>query len=361
MYKRLLKPIFFSMDPEHAHDVMRMGGRLANNAVVSGALRAVFGVVDPRLRVEAAGITFSNPIGLAAGLDKNVELVGLCAGLGFGHLELGTVTGQPQPGNPKPRIFRIADEEALINRMGFPSEGADVVERRLRSIRNRLKDLPPIGMNIGKSKIVELEHAIDDYRYSFERLAPLSDYVTVNVSSPNTQGLRQLQERERLTALLKTLSQSNARGVPIFVKVAPDLELSALEEVVEVCLQCSIAGIIATNTTISRDSLRASIQEAGGLSGAPLRERSLAVVRFLGRQIQGRMALIGVGGISSGDDALAMLAAGATMVQVYTGLIYQGPGLVKTINQGLISYMDRHGCRSLGDAVAAWSEERKVA
>lgn len=246
--------------------------------------------------MNVAGITFSNPIGLAAGLDKSVELVGLCAGLGFGHLELGTVTALPQPGNPKPRIFRIADEEALINRMGFPSEGADVVERRLRSIRKRLKDLPPIGMNIGKSKSVELEHAIDDYRYSFERLAPLSDYVTVNVSSPNTQGLRQLQERERLTALLQALSQSNTRGVPIFVKVAPDLELSALEEVVDVCLQCSMAGIIATNTTISRDSLRASIQETGGLSGSPLREKSLAVVRFLGRQIQGRMALIGVGG-----------------------------------------------------------------
>jgi dihydroorotate dehydrogenase len=361
MYKGLLKPIFFSMDPENAHDVMRMGGRLANNSVVSGALHAVFGVSDPRLRVSVAGLTFSNPIGLAAGLDKNVELVGLCAGLGFGHLELGTVTGQPQPGNPKPRIFRIAEEEALINRMGFPSEGADVVEKRLRSIRKRLKGLPPIGINIGKSKAVELERAIDDYRYSFERLAPLSDYVTVNVSSPNTQGLRQLQERDRLTALLQSLTQANVRRVPIFVKVAPDLELSALEEVVEVCLQSSIAGVIATNTTISRDSLQRRIEEAGGLSGAPLRDRALSIVRFLGRHIQGRMALIGVGGISTADDVLAMLAAGASMVQVYTGLIYQGPGLIKTINQGLISYMDRHGCRSLQDAVVAWAEERKVA
>lgn len=361
MYAKLLKPIFFSMDPENAHDVMRMGARLANNAVVSDALRTVFGVSDPRLRVSVAGLTFANPIGLAAGLDKNVELVGLCAGLGFGHLELGTVTGEPQPGNPKPRIFRIAEEEALINRMGFPSEGAAVIESRLRSIRKRFKHLPPIGMNIGKSKVVELERAIDDYRYSFERLAPLSDYVTVNVSSPNTQGLRQLQERERLTALLQALSQSNARRVPIFVKVAPDLEVSALEEVVDVCLQCSVAGIIATNTTISRESLRSRIDEAGGLSGAPLREKSLAVVRFLGRHIQGRMALIGVGGVSGSDDVLAMLAAGASLVQVYTGLIYQGPGLIKTINQGLISYMDRHRCRSLQDAIAAWAEERKVA
>lgn len=361
MYNRLLKPLFFSMDPESAHDLMRVFGRLTNSSLVSGALGTFFGVADPRLRVAVAGLSFPNPIGLAAGLDKNVELVGLCAALGFGHLELGTVTGQPQPGNPKPRIFRIADEKAIINRMGFPSEGADAVERQLREVRKRLNNLPPIGINIGKSKVVELERAIDDYRYSFERLAPLSDYITVNVSSPNTQGLRQLQERDRLTALLQSLGDLNERKLPIFLKVAPDLEWGALEEVVEVCLQCSVAGIIATNTTVSRDALRSNLQEAGGLSGAPLREKSLAVVRFLAQQINGRMALIGVGGISTAEDVLNMLAAGACMVQVYTGLIYEGPGLVKSINQQLISYMDRHGCRSLRDAVEVWAEEQKVA
>ena len=361
MYKTLLKPLFFSMDPEVAHDWMRFGGRFANNAPLSGLLETFFGVRDSRLQVEVAGLSFPNPIGLAAGLDKNVELVGLLRGLGFGHLELGTVTGQPQAGNPKPRIFRIGDERALINRMGFPSEGADVARERLKTVRGRFKSLPPIGINIGKSKVVELEHAIDDYKYSFERLAPLADYVTVNVSSPNTQGLRQLQERDRLTALLQSLAASNTDKRPIFVKVAPDLELSALEEVVDVCLQCGVAGVIATNTTISRDSLRSSIQEAGGLSGAPLRDKSLEVVRFLGCIINRRMVLIGVGGISSVDDVLAMLAAGASMVQVYTGLIYEGPGLIKALNQQLIWYMDRHGCRSLNDAVSAWSEERKVA
>ena len=361
MYKTLLKPIFFSMNPEVAHDWMRFGGGFANNTFVSGLLGTFFGVEDPRLKVDVAGISFPNPIGLAAGLDKNVELVGLCAGLGFGHLELGTITAQPQPGNPKPRIFRIGEERALINRMGFPSEGADVARERLIAIRKRFKKLPPLGINIGKSKVVELEHAIDDYRYSFQQLSSLADYVTVNVSSPNTQGLRQLQERDRLTALLQTLAACNVDKRPIFVKVAPDLELSALEEVVEVCLQCGVAGIIATNTTISRDSLRSTIQEAGGLSGAPLREKSLGVVQFLGRVINGRMALIGVGGISSVDDVLAMLAAGASMVQVYTGLIFEGPGLIKTLNQQLISYMNRQGCSSLKDAVGAWSEERKVA
>lgn len=361
MYKTLIKPLFLSMDPENAHDLMRHGARLANNPAISGLLRGFFGVTDPRLKVAVAGLEFENPVGLAAGLDKNVELVGLCNGLGFGHLELGTVTAQAQTGNPKPRIFRIPEEAALINRMGFPSGGADIAYERLAAVRKTFSKLPPIGINIGKTKVVELDQAIDDYRYSFEKLSPLADYVTVNVSSPNTPGLRQLQERDRLTALLETLKSSNVHHRPIFVKVAPDLELSALEEVVEVCLQTSVAGIIATNTTISRDSLRSQIKEVGGLSGAPLKEKSLSVVRFLADKIAGRMALIGVGGIASADDALDMMKAGASMVQVYTGLIYEGPGLVKAINQGLIAFMDAHGCKSLREAVQAWAQARKVA
>ncbi|MEY4667790.1 MAG: dihydroorotate dehydrogenase 2 [Pseudomonadota bacterium] len=361
MYKTLLKPLFFSMDPEHAHDLMRTGAQLANVSLISGLLKGFFNVVDPRLSVTVAGLSFPNPIGLAAGLDKNVELVGLCAGLGFGHLELGTVTGRPQPGNPKPRIFRIADEQALINRMGFPSEGADVAEGRLRAVRARFPSLPPIGINIGKSKVVELDQAIEDYCYSFERLAPLADYVTVNVSSPNTQGLRQLQERDRLTALLRSLAAANTHHRPIFVKVAPDLELSALDEVVDVCAECSVAGIIATNTTISRDSLRSRIEEAGGLSGAPLREKSLKIVEYLGQRVSGRMALIGVGGVSSAGDVLSMIGAGASMVQVYTALIYEGPALIRTINQELISYMNAHGYRNLQEAGRAWFERRQVA
>jgi dihydroorotate dehydrogenase len=361
MYRTLLKPLFFSMNPEGAHDLMRHGAGLAESPLVSGMLKRRFEVSDPRLGVSVAGITFPNPVGLAAGLDKNVELVGLCSGLGFGHLELGTVTAQAQPGNPKPRIFRIAEERALINRMGFPSEGADVVERRLRKVRERFAALPPIGINIGKSKVIEIDHAIDDYRYSFERLAPLADYVTVNVSSPNTQGLRQLQERDRLTALLQALGEINVYRRPIFVKVAPDLDLSALEEVVEVCLRCSVAGIIATNTTITRDSLASSIRESGGLSGVPLREKSLRVVKFLGERIAGRMALIGVGGVSCGTDVLAMLSVGASIVQLYTGLIYEGPGLVRSINQELVSFMDAHRCRSLQDAASEWLQRRQVA
>lgn len=357
MYKSLVKPAFFALEPETAHDVMRFGAKLANSEVVSRALRKMYEVWDARLAVHVAGLSFPNPIGLAAGLDKNAELVGLCAGLGFGHLELGTVTAQPQAGNPKPRIFRLAEDRALINRMGFPSGGADELKARLARIRSRFSVLPPIGINIGKSKVTELDHAIDDYRYSFEQLAPFADYVAVNVSSPNTPNLRQLQERDRLQALLQTLRDVNVHKRPIFVKVAPDLTWSAVEEFIECCFESGVAGIIATNTTLSREGLQAQIEQAGGLSGAPLREKSLEMVRFIGSRLAGRMALIGVGGISSSDDVLAMLAAGASMVQVYTALIYEGPGLVKSLNRGLVQYMDEHGCRSIYDAAAVWKEQ----
>jgi len=361
MYKTILRPAFFALDPEHAHDVMRLGARLANNRLVSNALRSVFQVWDARLAVHVAGLSFANPIGLAAGLDKNAELVGLCAGLGFGHLELGTVTAKPQAGNPKPRIFRLAADQALINRMGFPSGGADEVERRLIAIRRSFPALPPIGINIGKSKVTEIEHAIDDYRYSFAKLSPYADYIAVNVSSPNTPGLRQLQERERLQALLLALRDDNVHRRPIFVKVAPDLTWPAVEEVIECCISAGVAGIIATNTTLGRDGLVTEIDQAGGLSGAPLRQKSLEMVRFIGARLGGKLALIGVGGVSSVEDVLSMMAAGASMVQVYTGLIYEGPGLVKTLNTGLIRFMDQHGCRSVYEAVAAWANRRAVA
>lgn len=356
MYSSILKPIFLSMDPEAAHNLMRLCAAPINHPITSRLLGSFFDVSDPRLHVSVGGLSFKNPIGLAAGLDKNVELVGLMSALGFGHLELGTVTAQPQAGNPRPRIFRIAEEEALINRMGFPSHGADKIEARLKSVRQSFSCLAPIGINIGKSKVVEIEKAVADYVYSFEHLAPLADYVTVNVSSPNTPGLRQLQERDRLSELLRSLAAVNRHARPIFVKVAPDLEFTALEEVVDVCLGCGVAGIIATNTTLSRNTLRSPIQEAGGLSGAPLRTKSLEVVRFLGRIISGRMALIGVGGISSFEDVMAMLSAGASMVQLYTALIYRGPGVIRSINQELISYMDLHSCASLKDAVDLWAD-----
>jgi dihydroorotate dehydrogenase len=365
MYRYILRPLFFSMQPENAHDLMRAGGRVANCAPVSRILRSHYNVVDPRLQVQVAGLSFSNPIGLAAGLDKNAELLGLWNGLGFGHIELGTVTAKAQPGNPKPRIFRLAADGALVNRMGFPSEGADYLAETLRRIRAGNLALPALGINIGKSKLTEIADAVADYAYSFKKLVPYVDYVTVNVSSPNTPGLRQLQERERLQGLLSELQSLNSQGKPIFVKVAPDLTLEALDEVIECCLASKMAGIIATNTTLGREGLSTSIDEAGGLSGVPLFRRSLEVVRFLGSRLAslpaGRLSLVGVGGIRSYQDVLSMLAAGAQMVQLYTALIYEGPGLVKSLNTGLVAFMDKHGCRSLQEATQVWASGLKAA
>lgn len=360
MYRLLVRPIFFSMQPECAHDLMRAAGKIANKASVSRFLQSRCEVSDPRLAATVAGIVFQNPIGLAAGLDKNAELLGLWNGLGFGHVELGTVTALAQPGNPKPRIFRLTADEALINRMGFPSEGADLVQKRLELMKRHLPGLPPLGINIGKSKVTDIEDAIADYRASFVKLAPLVDYVTVNVSSPNTPGLRQLQERDRLLALLRELQSANTSQKPIFVKVAPDLTFEAIGEVVDCCAQSGVAGLIATNTTISREGLSAAIDEAGGLSGAPLTRRALEVVSFIGRCIRetkrGPLALVGVGGISSYEHVLDMLGAGADLVQIYTGLIYKGPGIVKSLNSGLVKFMDRHRCSSLREAANIWKE-----
>jgi dihydroorotate dehydrogenase len=361
VYRQLVRPLFFSMAPETAHDVMRSIGTVANIPLISSVLRSLFAVRDPRLRVELAGLSFPNPIGLAAGLDKNAELIGLWNGLGFGHSELGTVTAKAQPGNPKPRIFRLAADHALINRMGFPSEGADHVERRLRSLRRVFAGIAPVGINIGKSKVTEIDDAIGDYQHSFSKLAPLVDYVTVNVSSPNTPGLRQLQERDRLMALLSALQSINNDRKPIFVKLAPDLTFTAVEEVLQCCFDTGMAGVIATNTTLSRDGLTTTIDEAGGLSGEPLKMKSLEMVRFIGSRLDDRLALIGVGGVSSSSDLLAMLAAGASMVQIYTTLIYRGPGVVREILRGVIDFMDRCGCSSLREAAEAYSAGRKAA
>jgi dihydroorotate dehydrogenase len=361
VYNSIIKPLLFSLDPEKAHEAMKGVSRVANVPLVSNALHRIYAHHDPRLATTVAGITFQNPLGLAAGFDKNADLVGICSALGFGHLELGTVTGRAQPGNPKPRIFRLSPDRALINRMGFPSEGADVLYERLSAIRKRFGSLPPLGINIGKSKEVELENAVDDYLYSFTKLAPLADYVAVNVSSPNTQNLRQLQDRDRLSHILTKIQEANTGRVPVFVKVAPDLTWPALEEAIECCLECGVAGIIATNTTLGRGGITTVINEAGGLSGAPLKARALEVVQFLGEKINGRMALIGVGGVETSEDVLAMLAAGASLVQIYTGLIYGGPGIVQRILRELSAFMDRTNSASIAEAARAWRDMKRAA
>ncbi len=296
-------------------------------------LRIIFQVRGDALHRKVAGMDFANPVGLAAGFDKNGRYLNAMAVLGFSHIEVGTITPRAQPGNPKPRLFRLVKSRALINRMGFNNEGVDVLAGRLSRKR------PPgliVGANIGKNKDTPLEDATNDYLISFRKLYALVDYFTVNVSSPNTPGLRTLQEKEPLTHLLSTLQKSNPDEKPVFLKIAPDLTEQQLDEIIDIVLDTKLAGVIATNTTIGREALsesKASIESigAGGLSGRPVFKKSIEVVRYLRDRGKGQFAIIGVGGIEDSASAAQHIEAGADLVQVYTGLIYSGPGLVKCI------------------------------
>lgn len=336
MLYRWLRPLLFRLDPESAHalslNTMRMVGALPPlGGIVRGLFRA-----DSR-PVEVFGLRFANPLGLAAGYDKDAVGWRGLACLGFGHLEVGSVTPQPQPGNPRPRVFRLADERSLINRLGFPSRGADYVARRL-SVRR-----PPglvVGVNIGKQRETPLERAAEDYEKLMERFAPLADYLAVNISSPNTPELRRLQQREWLGPLLRKLTARQAalaktldRSVPLLVKLSPDLDDADLDAALETILDTGVDGVIATNTTISRDGVRSN--EAGGLSGAALTERSARIVRAITERTADRLPVVACGGVMKPDDARVMLDAGARLVQLYTGLIYEGPGLVRRIARAL--------------------------
>lgn len=341
---RLLRPALFKLDPERAHNLTLRLLALP----VAPILSALFDFSDPRLAVAAFGLAFRNPVGLAAGYDKNgVALRGLAA-LGFGHIEAGTVTRASQPGNPRPRVFRLPADDALINRMGFPNAGAGRFVGQVSNLPNTI-----IGVNIGKSKDTPLDCAADDYCALLAQVAPLADYVAVNVSSPNTPGLRQLQTRTFVNDLFKQIAgtraslqrptsnfklQTSNPLPPILVKIAPDLSWPELDDILDAVVASGLDGIIATNTTLSRDGLHAPPRlrdEAGGLSGQPLRARSTEIIRYIYRRTQGKLPIIGVGGINSAGAALEKIRAGATLVQVYTGLIYEGPGLARAINRGL--------------------------
>lgn len=335
MYK-LVKPIFFSMNPEKAHYTVT--GGLKTFSKIWGAkalLKSLYSVSDPRLEREVFGLKFKNPVGLAAGFDKNAEYIEDMARFGFGFIEIGTVTPKPQPGNDKPRMFRLVNDEALINRMGFNNQGADVAAGRLKHLKDRGGVI--IGGNIGKNKVTPNEEAVNDYIYCFHALYDYVDYFVVNVSSPNTPGLRDLQEKEPLMRILDRLQQLNLGKVtpkPILLKIAPDLTNSQLDDIVDIVSETKIAGVIATNTTISREGLRSSqelLSEAGGVSGKPLTNRSTEVIRYLSQKSNQSFPIIGVGGIHSGADAIEKLNAGASLVQVYTGFIYEGPALVGDI------------------------------
>jgi dihydroorotate dehydrogenase len=336
MYQFLVRPFLFLFDPERVHHFTFGAIRLLHYIPGFGALvRAIYKQQAPQLERKLFGLTFPNPVGLAAGFDKDAKLFGPLSNFGFGFIEIGTLTPKPQPGNPKKRLFRLHLDQALINRMGFNNQGVDAAVKRLKKKHQVL-----IGGNIGKNKITPNVDAIDDYRYCFEALFDHVDYFVVNVSSPNTPNLRALQDKAPLTELLQTLQADNrqkAQPKPLLLKIAPDLTDEQLLDIIDIVAQTQIDGVIATNTTIARDNLKDPNQaETGGLSGRPLKDRSTEVIRFLATQSNKAFPIIGVGGIHRAEDALEKLEAGADLIQLYTGFIYQGPALIKAINQALL-------------------------
>jgi len=337
---RLLKFFLFRLDPERAHHVTMWWFMLFLKIPgVKALFKAMFCLRHPSLERTVAGMRFANPVGLAAGFDKNGLYMHAMACLGFSHIEVGTITPRPQPGNPKPRLFRLIQSRALINRMGFNNDGVDVLASRLRK---KKPEGVVIGANIGKNKDTSNEEAVNDYLKCFVTLYDLVDYFTVNVSSPNTPGLRSLQEKEPLTRLLSTLQEHNQKAKPVFLKIAPDLTLEQLDEIIGIILETKLTGVIATNTTITRDDLKEPKEHvdaigAGGLSGAPILEMSVSVVRYLKEKSNGRFVIIGVGGIEDSTGAKKHLDAGADLIQAYSGFIYTGPGLVKGILKGLLN------------------------
>ena len=353
LYKNLIRPILMNMDPERAHE-------LAVRALINpfstpffGVNRLVHRTTGPVLKTSLCGIPLDNPVGLAAGFDKNAVMYPKLHRLGFGFVEIGTVTAREQPGNEKPRLFRLMQDKALINRMGFNNEGADSVTARLQKRGARI----PLGGNIGKSKVTPLDEAVEDYAYSYRLMADHVNYFVVNVSSPNTPNLRKLQAREPLLELLQHLVALNqTRQLPILLKIAPDLNEHELDDIVSVVSESGVSGVIATNTTISREGLTAEAEQisaigAGGLSGPPVKQRSTEVVRFLRQKLPDHVDIVGVGGISDGHDAYQKIKAGACCVQIYTGLVYGGPNTVFNMLTQLEKLLKQDGFQKLSDAV----------
>jgi dihydroorotate dehydrogenase len=356
LYQLLLQPLLFRFDPERAHDLtLGLLLRLAQMPSLLKLWQCWQPLEHATLQTQVAGLHFPNPVGLAAGFDKSATAVAAFQALGFGFVEVGTVTPRPQVGNPLPRLLRVPADEAVINRMGFNNDGATAVAQRLKLPPGRT----PIGVNLGKNADTPLEQALNDYRACLEELFDVGNYVVVNVSSPNTPGLRALQTHASLRMLLNGVQDCNqalarARQVqprPLFVKIAPDLQPHELDDIVEAAQTCALDGIIATNTTTGREGLTTVIAEPGGLSGRPLRQRSTEVIRHVYRRAQGHIPIIGVGGIFSAEDAYEKICAGASLVQLYTGLIYRGPGLPHRINVGLERLLQRDGLTQLSQAV----------
>ena len=364
LWRSVGRKILFQFPAEWTHHFsMGAFAGLSSIPAIPSLVRGQHALRDPRLETELLGLKFANPVGLAAGFDKDAKWFPDLANLGFGHVEVGTLTGQGQLGNPKPRLFRLPADNAIINRMGFNNAGADAAAKRL-SKTHKSSPHDVLGINIGKTKVVPVEEATQDYLFSFERLFSYADYFTVNVSSPNTPGLRSLQNREPLIELLEAIQKLNAElasdhGVdtkPVLLKIAPDLGEGQLEDIVSIVKETRLSGLIATNTTISRDDLKSPAEMIegignGGLSGSPLTERSRDVVSRAFKLADGTFPIIGVGGIMNGDDAWAMIGAGASLVQLYTGFIYGGPAIVKSINRTLLKRLTELDLDSIQSAV----------
>lgn len=376
LYQSAIRPLLFSgldADPERLHEqamgvlgaLQRSRQRFPVSPVIEAIARQCCFPCD-RLSQRLWGLEFPNPVGLAAGFDKNAIAYDIWGKLGFGFAELGTVTQHPQAGNPRPRLFRFPRDRAVLNRMGFNNCGSEEFARRLA---DRVPgQSPPIGINLGKSKVTPLEAAAEDYAASFRRLRSYGDYFAVNVSSPNTPGLRSLQDADPLRRILDAIQTENRDRKPLLVKIAPDLSWDAIAGVIELARSFELAGIIATNTTIAREPLQTKIvrstgktvvEEAGGLSGAPLRERSTAIVRFIGEQTGGTLPIVGVGGIFTAEDVWEKMAAGASLVQVYTGWVYEGPLMLRRVLSGLSQHLSDRGWSSISQLVGSQEAIRK--
>ena len=373
IYQFGIRPILFSAlkaDPEWLHQqTLRLLGWLDSTSdrslsqKLQSQLQQAYCVKNAAIEQTIWGLKFPNPLGLAAGFDKDGVAANIWSALGFGFAELGTVTFQAQPGNPRPRLFRLPEDKAALNRMGFNNHGADALAARLSQKVDCIRPVP-LGINLGKSKVTPLEEAAADYLGSFRLLKDLGDYFVVNVSSPNTPGLRSLQDSAQLSQIVDALQQENQGLKPIVVKIAPDLEWEAIADVLNLAQTYQLAGIIATNTTIRRDILKTQrleatgklvSEEAGGISGAPLRQRSTEVIRFIYKQTQGQLPIIGVGGIFTTEDAWEKITAGASLVQVYTGWVYEGPWMVRRILEGLLQKLQERGLGSISEAVG-WED-----
>ena len=340
-YKALVRPWLFQGDPEAAHEqALNLAAALGRCRIARDAVESLFVTEDRRLCQTVFGIEFPNPIGLAAGYDKNALGLELWPALGFGFVEIGSVTSRAQPGTESPRLFRQAGQRALVNRMGFNNDGADAIAVRIPMPPHRI----PIGVNVGKNRDVDLAHAGESYAATLHKLNDRADFFIINVSSPNTPGLRKLQDKGMLDALLAQLHEQ----IPILLKIAPDLTFDQIDDVIALVQKHAIAGIVATNTTIDHP-----IPPEGGLSGAPLRARATECIRHISRQTHGRLPIIGVGGIFTAADAYEKIRAGASLVEVWTGMVYEGPAIVRNINQGLLRLLARDGFGSIAEAVGA--------